>query len=176
MTPHVRTIRIYTDGAASPNPGAGGYGVILEQNGDRKELSGGFRRTTNNRMEIRAAIEGLKAVEEAGLAITIYTDSRYLADMFNGGYAAKWKANNWMRNKKDRALNPDLWGQLLDLAEKHRVRFAWVRSHQGHPENERCDELAVEARQKNDLPADAGYEQPAAPERPRQQMLWDELT
>jgi ribonuclease HI len=169
----VTTVRIYTDGAACPNPGAGGFGVIVIQNGSRKELSGGFRKTTNNRMEILAAIEGLKAVEGAGLDITIFTDSRYLADMFNGGYAKGWQSNGWMRNRKNRALNPDLWHELLELAEEHQVRFEWVKSHDGHPENERCDQLAVEARKRDSLPADEGYENPFVPENPRQRTIWD---
>ena len=154
-------IEIYTDGACSPNPGRGGYGVIIVQHAKRRELSGGFRKTTNNRMEILAAIEGLKGVltgQESGSAVTIFSDSRYLVDMFNGGHALRWRSKGWMRGPKDRAKNEDLWGCLLDLTARHRVKFEWVKSHNEHPENERCDQLAVEARQQDSLPVDEGYE------------------
>jgi len=165
-------VEIYTDGACSPNPGPGGYGTIVVRDGVKTELSGGFRRTTNNRMEIVAALEGLKALdgEDPG-RITICSDSRYLVDMFNGGYAAKWRANGWRRENRQRALNTDLWGELLDLAGDRPVRFEWVKSHNEHPENERCDELAVQARQRQDLPLDEGYE--AAPVPPQQLSLFD---
>jgi len=157
-----RKIEIYTDGACSPNPGPGGYGVIIIQAGTVAELSGGFCRTTNNRMEIIAAIEGLKALDSEGQAdITIYSDSRYLVDMFNGGYAAAWRANGWRRGNRQRALNTDLWQELLDLAANRQVRFEWVRGHNEHPENDRCDELAVAARKQDGLPPDVGYENPA---------------
>lgn len=156
------TIEIYTDGACSPNPGRGGYGVIIVQNERRRELSGGFCKTTNNRMEILAAIEGLRAVvtgSDPGLNITVFSDSRYLVDMFNGGHAKRWRAKGWMRTPKERAKNEDLWGCLLDLTGGHGVRFEWVKSHNEHPENERCDQLAVEARLQNALPLDEGYGQ-----------------
>ena len=162
MSEDSKTVTLFTDGACSPNPGPGGYGVIVVQSGQRRELAGGLRNTTNNRMEILAAIEGLKALAGEGLDVTIYSDSRYLVDMFNGGYARQWRANHWMRNRKDRAMNPDLWGQLLDLAGRHRVRFEWVRSHNEHPENERCDQLAVEARKQDNLPPDEEYERVSA--------------
>lgn len=151
-------VEIYTDGAASPNPGAGGYGVIIVRGTERTELSGGYRKTTNNRMELRAAIAGLEALSGQGLSVTVYSDSRYVVDMFNGGYAKRWRARGWMRNAQDRAVNPDLWGALLDLCEGHRVTFAWVRGHNAHPENERCDVLAVQARQGAALPPDRVYE------------------
>jgi len=154
-------IEIYTDGACSPNPGRGGYGVIIVQNERRREFSGGFHKTTNNRMEILAAIEGLKGVtsgQAAGLAITIFSDSRYLVDMFNEGHAKRWRSKGWMRGPKDRAKNEDLWGALLDLTADHGVKFMWVKSHNEHPENERCDQLAVEARQQANLPVDQAYE------------------
>lgn len=156
-------IEIYTDGACSPNPGRGGYGVIVVQNGRRWELSGGFRKTTNNRMEILAAIEGLKGVtagQQSGLDVTIFSDSRYLVDMFNEGHARRWRAKGWMRGPKDRAKNEDLWGSLLDLATGQAVKFVWVKSHNEHPENERCDQLAVEARQQAALPPDDFFENP----------------
>jgi ribonuclease HI len=160
-----KTVEIFTDGACSPNPGPGGYGVIIQRDGKRTELSGGFRNTTNNRMEILAAIKGLTALDTAGenghngYDVTIFSDSRYVVDMFTGEHAKRWRAQGWMRNRKDRALNPDLWAQLLDLSEKNRVGFKWVKSHNDHPQNERCDQLAVEARQKEDLPPDGGYEE-----------------
>jgi ribonuclease HI len=169
----MKNVEIYTDGACAPNPGCGGFGAIIVQNEIRRELSGGFRMTTNNRMEILAAIEGLRGIEGSELDITIYTDSRYLADMFNEGHASRWKSNRWMRNKRDRALNPDLWHELLEFSDKHQIRFEWVKGHAGHLENERCDELAVEARKAADLPSDEGYENPSVPEVPRQTMLWD---
>lgn len=168
MTNHDTPIEIYTDGACSPNPGPGGYGVIIIRNGVRTELAGGFRNTTNNRMEILAAIEGLKALDarpddSPERDVTVYSDSRYVVDMLNGGYAAKWRANAWMRNKKEPALNPDLWEQLLDGTAKRSVKFEWVKGHSEHPENDRCDKLAVAARQATDLPADTGYESPEPP-------------
>ena len=156
-----QVIEIYTDGACSPNPGRGGYGALMVQDGGRRELSGGFSKTTNNRMEILAAIEGLNAVttgQNPGLAITVFSDSRYLVDMFNQGHAKRWRAKGWMRSPKDRAKNEDLWGRLLDVTALHGVTFVWVKSHNEHPENERCDQLAVEARQQADLPVDEGYE------------------
>lgn len=149
---------IFTDGAASPNPGAGGYAAIVVCNGERRELSGGFRRTTNNRMELTAVIEGLQALDREDFDVTVYSDSRYVVDMFTGGHARRWRANGWMRDAKHAAVNPDLWGRLLDNCDRHRVAFEWVKGHNDHPENSRCDELAVAARQRDDLPADAGYE------------------
>ncbi len=156
-----QVIEIYTDGACSPNPGRGGYGALIVQQGRRRELSGGFCKTTNNRMEILAAVEGLKSVtagQGTGLAITVFSDSRYLVDMFNQGHAKRWRAKGWMRGPKDRAKNEDLWGALLDLTAPHGVNFVWVKSHNEHPENERCDQLAVDARQQAHLPPDEGYE------------------
>ena len=154
---------IYADGAASPNPGPGGYGVVLLLDGQRQELSGGFRKTTNNRMELFSIITALRALGGRKGAVTIYSDSRYVVDMFNGGYAAQWRKHGWTRNKgKDPALNPDLWNDLLNLSANHEVKFVWVRGHADNVENARCDELAVAARQVADLPADAGYENPPA--------------
>ncbi len=152
-----KAVTIYTDGSALGNPGPGGYGVILSYNGHRKELSGGFRHTTNNRMELRAAIEGLKALKEP-CRVTVYTDSRYLVDAMEKGWARRWRARGWMRNGKERALNPDLWEELLRLCERHEVRFVWVRGHDGNVDNERCDSLAREAASRADLPPDEGYE------------------
>ncbi len=168
-------IEIYTDGACSPNPGPGGYGVIIVRDGVRTELSGGFRNTTNNRMEIAAAIEGLKALQGKGVtSVTVYSDSRYLVDMFNGGHAAKWRANGWRLASRKPALNVDLWDSILELAHKH-VSFEWVRGHNEHPENERCDEMAVEARQQKNLPPDTAYEAIKAAPAPEQLSLFDAL-
>ena len=178
-------VLIYADGAASPNPGRGGYGVVLIRDGHRQELSGGVRLTTNNRMEILGAIMGLRALAafqtEGGgaapnLKATLYSDSKYVVDMYNGGYAEKWRQNGWTRNNgKDKALNPDLWNDLLNLAAQHDVEMVWVRGHAENVENARCDELAVAARQGPDLPVDEGYETPARSDRPvaRQGLLFD---
>jgi ribonuclease HI len=149
----MKNVTIITDGACSGNPGPGGYGVILRFDGSEKELSGGFRKTTNNRMEIMGAIKGLEALKEP-CEVTIITDSQYLVNAVELGWARKWKAMGWMRNKKDKALNPDLWDRLLELLSKHEVKFQWVRGHNGHPDNERCDVLAVRAASEPDLPED----------------------
>ncbi len=148
---------IYTDGACLGNPGPGGYGVVMLLTGRRRELSGGFRLTTNNRMEMMAAIIGLSALK-VRCRVTLYSDSRYLVDAVTRGWARRWRANGWRRNAKDRAVNPDLWGQLLDLCDQHDVSFEWVRGHAGNRENERCDALATGAARTPDLPADTEYE------------------
>ena len=148
----------YTDGSALGNPGPGGYGVILQHGDYERELSGGFRHTTNNRMEILAAIEALKALKEP-CQVTLHTDSQYLVNAMTKGWAERWRANGWMRNKKEPALNPDLWEELLRLSKVHQVAFVWVRGHAGNHRNERCDVLAKEAAQLPDLPPDVGYRQ-----------------
>ncbi len=153
----MKQVTIYTDGACSGNPGPGGYGTVLIYGGHRKELSGGFRRTTNNRMELMAVIAGLRALKEP-CEVTVYTDSQYVADAMSKGWAKRWRANGWKRNQKEHAVNPDLWAELLDLCDYHRVKFIWVRGHAGNPENERCDRLGVTASQGRDLPADEEYE------------------
>lgn len=155
---NLKHVVIYTDGACSGNPGPGGYGVVLLYNGHRKELSGGFRRTTNNRMELLGAIEGLRALKD-NCSVKLHTDSQYVVNAIEKGWAAKWRANGWMRNKKEKAVNPDLWEQLLALCQQHKVEFVWVRGHSGNRENERCDQLAVAAAQQPNLPADEVYEQ-----------------
>ena len=152
-----KQVTIYTDGACLGNPGAGGYGVVLLHGGHRRELSAGFRQTTNNRMEILAAVAGLEALKRK-CQVTLYSDSQYLVNAIQQGWAVRWRANGWKRNKKDLALNPDLWMRLLACAERHQVEFQWVRGHAGNPENERCDRLAMAAAQGNDLSIDAGYE------------------
>jgi ribonuclease HI len=152
----MKHITLYTDGGCINNPGPGGYGAVLVYDSHRKELSGGFRRTTNNRMEIFAAIAGLEALKEP-CTVTLVSDSQYLIYALQKGWARKWKANGWKRNGKEKALNPDLWDRLLNLCEIHRVQFQWIRGHAGHAENERCDELAKAAAQNLDLEADLGY-------------------
>jgi ribonuclease HI len=161
MTDQLKHVTIYTDGACSGNPGHGGYGVVLIYGGRRKELSGGYRLTTNNRMELMGAIAGLRALR-GRCRVTLYTDSQYVADAMNKGWAQRWRDNGWMRNRKDPAVNPDLWEELLTLCTFHEVAFIWVRGHAGNPENERCDALSVQASQGADLLPDSGYEKEAA--------------
>lgn len=149
---------MYTDGSSIGNPGPGGYGVVIQHGARRKELSGGFRRTTNNRMELMAVIVGLQALK-APSEVSVMTDSKYVSDAVNLGWARRWRANNWKKNKREKALNPDLWEKLLELCERHQVSFTWVRGHAGHKENERCDRLAVQAANQSGLPLDIPYEQ-----------------
>lgn len=142
----MKEIKIHTDGSCLSNPGRGGWAVVIEDERGRRELSGGARMTTNNRMEIRAAIEALRATPpDAQSLVTITTDSQLLVNSVEKGWAAKWRANNWKRNKTDKAENPDLWAQLLSEIEQRRVRFVWTKAHVGTLENERCDVLAKEA-------------------------------
>jgi ribonuclease HI len=157
MTGETKAVILYTDGGALGNPGPGGFGAVLIYRGHRRELSGGFRLTTNNRMEIMAAIAGLRALRGRCI-VTVYTDSQYLANAMTRGWAKRWRASGWKRNKTDRALNPDLWQQLLDLCDRHAVTFSWVRGHAGTVENERCDQLSRQAALEPDLPPDSGYE------------------
>lgn len=140
----MKHVDIFTDGACSGNPGPGGYGAILRYGSRERELSQGFAQTTNNRMELSGAIEALKLLKEP-CQVTLYSDSQYLSNGINKGWAEKWRANGWMRNKKEPALNADLWEELLRLCEIHQVKIVWIKGHAGHPENERCDQLAVAA-------------------------------
>lgn len=153
----ITDVTIYTDGACSGNPGKGGFGSILKCRGKRKELSGGYRHTTNNRMEILAVINALKALKFP-CRVELYTDSKYVLDSITKGWAKKWKSNGWRKADKKRALNTDLWEELLELCDLHEVRMIWVRGHDGNIENERCDELAVIARQQRELLIDSAYE------------------
>jgi ribonuclease HI len=158
MTNEVKQVLIYTDGACNPNPtGPGGYGVVLVYNGKRKEISGGFRSTTNNRMEIYAAIKALESLKEP-CQVMLHSDSEYLVKAIGEGWAKRWKENNWWRNKQERAVNSDLWEKLLVLCETHKVAFVWVKGHAGHAENERCDYLSKNALKQTNLPSDEGYE------------------
>ncbi len=152
----LKEIAIYTDGGCVPNPGPGGYGVILIYGHRRKELSGGFRLTTNNRMELLAAIVGLETLKFP-CKVKLYSDSRYLVDAVTKGWARRWQKNGWWRNKEKKAANIDLWEKLLALCDQHQVQFIWVKGHAGHPLNERCDELSMAALQQPDLPVDEGY-------------------
>ena len=138
-------VEIWTDGACSGNPGAGGYGVILRYNGKEKELSGGDANTTNNRMELMGVITGLSALKEP-CKVTLTTDSKYVVDSITKGWVYNWKKKGWIKSDKKPALNVDLWEKLLPLLETHEVTFMWVKGHAGHPENERCDKLAVQQR------------------------------
>ena len=149
-------LEIWTDGACLGNPGPGGYGIIFKRNGETKARSGGFRLTTNNRMEIMAAIAALEELKKK-TKVVIYSDSQYLVNAITKGWAKKWKANAWKRNSKDKAVNPDLWDRLLGLCDRHTVEFRWVRGHDLQTENEWCDQLAVAAAKQPDLPVDAGY-------------------
>ena len=153
----MKTVTIYTDGACSGNPGAGGYGVVMLYGSARKELSGGYYKTTNNRMEALAVIKGLEALKEP-CNIKLYSDSKYVVDSIEKGWVKKWRSQGWMRNNKEKASNVDLWERLLELLEIHNVSFIWVKGHAANPENERCDQLARAAIQKNTLEYDENYE------------------
>ena len=149
-------IIIHTDGACSGNPGPGGWAAVLMSGKHRREISGGFRRTTNNRMELMAVIEALKRIKRPS-KVTVYSDSQYVVNAMSKGWAERWRANGWKRTSKDKALNPDLWAELLDQAARHETEFRWVRGHDGHEENELCDLLSVQASKGDDLPEDEGY-------------------
>jgi ribonuclease HI len=157
-------ISIFTDGGCINNPGPGGYGAVIIDGEDRRELSGGFRLTTNNRMELTACIVALRSLRKRSSAV-LTTDSRYVVNGIEKGWARRWRSRNWMRDKTHRAENSDLWGQLLEILEQHEVSFQWVRGHSGHPENERCDLLARTSALMPGLPEDAGYEE--APREPK---------
>lgn len=148
---------IYTDGSSIGNPGPGGYGVVLLYDEQRQELSGGFRLTTNNRMELIACIVGLRALEKKS-RVVLFSDSRYVVDSIAKGWVRAWKANRWMRTKKERAENADLWDELLQLIDRHEVAFVWVPGHAGVPENERCDQLSMRAASQKNLPVDEYFE------------------
>lgn len=146
-------IRIYTDGAAQGNPGPGGYGTILKYNKHVKELSRGFRLTTNNRMELLAVIAGLEALKQTGIPVTVYSDSKYVVDAVTQGWIWNWQKKNFSKK-----ANADLWKKFIPLYERYKPKFVWVKGHAGHPENERCDELAVQAATSGNLLIDEEYE------------------
>ncbi len=156
---NLKRVIVHTDGACITNPGSGGYGVFINSEGHIKELSGGFRNTTNNRMEIMAAIVALETLTEQ-CRVTVFSDSKYLVNAISQGWAKRWQKHGWKRNKRERAQNPDLWERLLKTCKAHKVEFKWVRGHSANPENERCDQLANEAAMRPDLPIDDGYENP----------------
>lgn len=147
-------IEIYTDGASSGNPGPGGYGVILRSGKHYKELSEGFRKTTNNRMELMAVIKGLESIKQPGQEVMIYTDSKYIIDSVEKKWVFGWLKSGFKGKK-----NQDLWMRFLDVYKLHKIRFTWVKGHNGHPENERCDELAVRACTNATLLTDQYFEQ-----------------
>lgn len=153
-------ITIHTDGAARGNPGPGGYGAVLQARGQRKELSAGYRLTTNNRMELLAVIVALEALKIPDSRVTVYTDSRYVADAVEKGWLKSWESKSFKKKK-----NPDLWIRFLEIYRKHQVSFIWIKGHANHPENERCDQLAVEASLGKELLVDSVYESGQASEK-----------
>ena len=161
VNPAPKRVLIFTDGACTGNPGPGGYAAILQYGERRRELSGGFRRTTNNRMELTAAIRALEALKEP-CSVTLFSDSMYVINGIAKGWARGWRAKRWIRQGKT-VPNWDLWRRLLELCEHHDVHMQWVEGHAGHAENERCDELAVDVAAGEQLEIDLGYEQPSAP-------------
>jgi ribonuclease HI len=154
----MKEVKIYTDGGCLGNPGPGGYGIVLLYGKHRKEISGGFRLTTNNRMELLACIMALEALKYK-CSVTLYSDSKYVVDSVEKGWAKRWQAKNWKRNKKEKAENPDLWEKLLYLCKNHEIKFRWVKGHSGISENEICDELAKKAANQQNLPPDKKYEE-----------------
>jgi ribonuclease HI len=146
-------VTIYTDGAARGNPGPGGYGIVLLSGTHRKELSAGFKFTTNNRMELMAVIVALETLKKENSEVTVYTDSLYVAHAVNKGWLSDWVKKRFKGKK-----NPDLWLRFLEVYKKHQVKFIWIRGHNDNPLNERCDQLAVAASLQSDLKEDAGYQ------------------
>lgn len=155
----MKEVTIYTDGSSKGNPGPGGYGAVLISSDHRKELSAGFRLTTNNRMELLAVIEGLKALKSP-CKVDLYSDSKYVVDAFNKGWLRSWQKNGWKKKDKKPVLNPDLWKMVVALIKdkEHQVRFIWVKGHANNPENERCDQLAVKAAEGTNQLVDTEYE------------------
>ncbi len=141
---NLKKVEIYTDGACTGNPGKGGYGAVLIYNNNEKRISKGFRKTTNNRMELMAAIDALKLLKE-DCEVMLYSDSKYLTDAINQNWLSSWQKNGWKKSDKKPVLNRDLWEELLLLMEKHTINFIWVKGHNGNPYNEICDTMAVEA-------------------------------
>ena len=154
----LKHVTIYTDGACTGNPGPGGYGVVLSFGDKRRELSGGYRRTTNNRMEIMAAIIGLETLKYP-CQVSLYTDSQYLVNSIEKGWVNGWKAKGWRKADGKMAVNVDLWIRLLPLLQTHKVKFVWIKGHAETEENNVCDRLAVAAAHLPGLPPDTGYEQ-----------------
>ena len=156
--PRAGEVTLYTDGGARYNPGPGGYGIVQIYKGERKERSGGYRLTTNNRMELMACIVALRELEYRDKPVTLYSDSSYVVNGIVKGWAQNWRKRGWIKSDRKPAINPDLWAQLLDLIADLNIDFKWVKGHAGNSLNERCDELAVAAARQANLPVDAGYE------------------
>jgi ribonuclease HI len=155
--PDKNIITIFTDGGARNNPGPGGYGCVLMYKGHQKELSGGFQLTTNNRMELMACIVALREIKDRSIPVILHSDSSYVVNGINKGWARNWQRNGWVKSDNKPAVNPDLWSELLDLTESLNITFKWVKGHAGNPLNERCDELAVASSRMSGLPVDTGY-------------------
>ncbi len=157
----VGEIIIYTDGAARGNPGPGGYGIVMRRGDYRKEFSQGYRKTTNNRMELLAVVVALEKIKRKDSRVVVYTDSKYVAEAVNRGWVFRWESKRFKKKK-----NPDLWKRFLDVYRKHKVRIIWIKGHADNGENEKCDRLAVEASRQNNLAADQWYEQNEPPVMP----------
>lgn len=151
---------IYTDGACSGNPGPGGWAAAIQYAGQTRDISGGFAKTTNNRMEMYAVIAALEALTDEEEIVSVHSDSKYVVDMINKGHAQRWQRNGWMRDNKNMALNSDLWERLLTLCQERDIQFVWVKGHDGDEINERVDQLAVAACGRTDLPEDEGFSNP----------------
>lgn len=152
-------IVIYTDGGSINNPGPGGYGAVICTAGEQREICGGFRLTTNNRMEMTACIAALREVAGSGKPVRVFSDSSYLVNGISKGWAKKWRDNGWRKADRAPAINADLWAELLDLLAGQKVTLNWVKGHAGNPLNERCDQLAVASARRPNLPIDPGYEE-----------------
>ena len=159
MNDPIPAVQLYTDGACEVNPGPGGWAALLVGGGVRRAFAGGYRRTTNNRMELRAVIEGLRAVPAGAGCVQVVSDSKYVTEAVNQDWLESWARNDFRKGTRE---NADLWLQLRELLGTHTVTFEWVKGHAEHPENEECDRMAVAARQRPDLPADTGFEDPGA--------------
>jgi len=153
----MKSVEIYTDGACTGNPGKGGYGAVLIYNGNEKRISAGFRKTTNNRMELMAAAEALSLLKEP-CNVTLYSDSKYLTDAINKGWINSWQKNNWRKSDKKPVLNVDLWEKIIGLTQTHSISFIWVKGHDGNIYNEICDKMAVEAYTNSPSAIDKEYE------------------
>lgn len=156
MSEQRKHVILYTDGGCEPNPGPGGYGIVLVYGSHHKQVSGGFQYTTNNRMEIMAAIKGLEMLKEP-CEVTVISDSQYLVKAMTEGWVQRWQSKNWKKSGAEVVPNVELWKRLLDLCSIHSVTFQWIKGHAGHPENELCDQLALDALRQTGLPVDEGY-------------------
>ena len=154
--PPRKTVKIHTDGACLGNPGPGGYGAVLDCDGERREISGGRKLTTNNRMELLACIEALELLTDP-CDVSLVTDSRYVHDAIEKRWLASWIKKGWVNSERKPVKNQDLWRRMIPLLSRHKIKFNWVRGHAGHPENERCDVLARNAANTRGLPVDEGY-------------------